>query len=220
MYVQNNDVTYSNSFGVEHIPKEIRTFIGNKNIKTNIFRIQAYDSIMCGYFCNGFIDLMVARKALTGFTNLFSPNNLKRWSCNFKLFYDKYLKMSECNSVEHSSTECNFNDHGFHETHNMHPNLNAVPLNAIPLNEVLLSNQQHFRLNKINEIKDYFVAEIRERELMSKILSKYIASFDYFGKSLIFLSVTTGSISIASLVHLQEWQVQVLALHFRFLQEL
>ena len=45
-----NNVTYFDSFGVEHIPKEIKTFIGNKNIKTNIFRIQAYDSIMCGYF--------------------------------------------------------------------------------------------------------------------------------------------------------------------------
>ena len=59
-------------------------------------------------------------------------------------------------------------------------------------------NEQQFRLNKINEIKDYFVTEIKERELMSKRLSKYIASFDYFDKSLIVLSVTTGSISIAS----------------------
>ena len=49
LYVQNNDVTYFDSFGVEHIPKEIGTFIGNKNIKINIFRIQAYDSIMCRY---------------------------------------------------------------------------------------------------------------------------------------------------------------------------
>ena len=49
-YIQNNDVTYFNSFGVEHIPKEIRTFIGNKNIKTNIFRIQTYDSVICGYY--------------------------------------------------------------------------------------------------------------------------------------------------------------------------
>ena len=48
LYVQNNDVTYFDSFGVEHIPKEIKTFIGNKNIKTNTFKIQAYDSIMCG----------------------------------------------------------------------------------------------------------------------------------------------------------------------------
>ena len=50
LYVQNNDVTYFNSFGVEHFPKEIKTFISNKIIKTNIFGIQAYDSIMCGYF--------------------------------------------------------------------------------------------------------------------------------------------------------------------------
>ena len=77
MYVQNN-VIHFDSFGVEHIPKEIKTFIGNKNIKTNIFRIQAYDSIMCGYFCIGFIDFMLAGKTLTEFTNPFSPNNFKR----------------------------------------------------------------------------------------------------------------------------------------------
>ena len=59
-------------------------------------------------------------------------------------------------------------------------------------------NEQQFRLDKINEIKDYFVVEIKDRELMSKILSKYIASFDYFDKSLIVLSVTTGTISITS----------------------
>ena len=77
-YVQNNDVTYFDSFGVEYIPKEFRTFIGNKNIKTNVFRIQAYDSIMCGYFCIGFIDFKLARKTLIEFTNLFSPNNFKK----------------------------------------------------------------------------------------------------------------------------------------------
>ena len=76
-------------FGVELIPKEIKTFIGNKNIKTSIFRIQAYGSIMCGYFSIGFIDFMLARKTLTDFTNLFLPNNFKkkRWY-NFELFYD------------------------------------------------------------------------------------------------------------------------------------
>ena len=71
----NDDVTYFDSFGVEHIPKAIKTFIDNKNIKTNIFRIQAYDSIMCGYFCIGFIDFMLAGKTLTEFTNIFSRNN-------------------------------------------------------------------------------------------------------------------------------------------------
>ena len=70
---------------------------------------------------------------------------------------------------------------------NMYLNLSTTP-----------SNDQQFRLKKINEIKDYFIAEIRERELMSKNLSKYIASFEYFDKSLIVLSVATGSISIAS----------------------
>ena len=77
LYVRNNDVTYFDSFGVELIPKEIRMFINNKNIKTNIFRIQAYDSIICGYFCISFIDFMLMRKTLTELTNLFSPNDLK-----------------------------------------------------------------------------------------------------------------------------------------------
>ena len=62
-------------FGFEHLPKGIKTFIGNKNIKTNIFKMQAYDSIMCGYFCIRFIYFMVAGKTLTDFTNLFSPSN-------------------------------------------------------------------------------------------------------------------------------------------------
>ena len=74
----------------------------------------------------------------------------------------------------------------------MYPHLSTTPLN-IPL-----SDQQHFRLNKINKIKDYIAAEIKERELMSKRLSKYIASSDYFDNSLIVLYVLTGSISIPS----------------------
>ena len=54
--------------------------------------MQAYDSIMSGYFCVGFIDFMLEGKTLTEFTNLFSPNNLKKWWYNSKLFYDKRLK--------------------------------------------------------------------------------------------------------------------------------
>ena len=65
LHIQNNSVTYFGFFGVEHISKEIRTFIGNKKIKTNIFEIQAYDSIMCGYFCIGFTEFMFAGKTLT-----------------------------------------------------------------------------------------------------------------------------------------------------------
>ena len=78
LHVNNNDVTYFDSFGVKHIPKEIKTFINNKNIKTNIFRIQAYESVMCGYFCNGFIDFMFKGQTLTEYTNLFSPNDFKK----------------------------------------------------------------------------------------------------------------------------------------------
>ena len=78
LWVNNNDVTYFDSFGVEHIPKEIKAFIGNKNIKTNIFRLQAYDSVMRGYFCIRFIDFMLAGKTLTEHTNLFSSNNFKK----------------------------------------------------------------------------------------------------------------------------------------------
>ena len=76
--MRNNDVTYFDSFGLEQIPKEIRTFIDPpSSIKTKIFRIKAYDSIMGGYFCIGFIDFMLAGKTLTEFTILFSPNNFE-----------------------------------------------------------------------------------------------------------------------------------------------
>ena len=79
LYVRNSDVTYFDSFGVEHIPKEIKAFIGRSlSVTTNIFRIQAFDSIMCGYFCIGFIDFILAGKTLTEYTNLFSPNNFKK----------------------------------------------------------------------------------------------------------------------------------------------
>ena len=76
--VDNNNFTYFDSFGVEHIPKEIKTFISNRNIRTSIFRIQAYNSIMCGYFCFGFIDFMFKGKTLTEYKNLFSPNYFKK----------------------------------------------------------------------------------------------------------------------------------------------
>ena len=75
LYVNNKIVTYFDSFGVEHIPKEIMKFIARKKIITIIYRIQAYDSIICGYFCIGFINFMFNGKSLTDYTNLFSPND-------------------------------------------------------------------------------------------------------------------------------------------------
>ena len=77
LYVSNNCI-YFDSFGVEYIPNEIRQFIGNKNIMSNIFRLQAYDSIMCGYFCLAFIDFMLPGKTLLQFTNLFPPYDFKK----------------------------------------------------------------------------------------------------------------------------------------------
>ena len=78
LYASNNSATYFDSFGVEHIPKDIKTFINKSIIVTNIFIIQAYDSIMCGYFGNEFIDFILSGKTLTDFANLFSPNNFKK----------------------------------------------------------------------------------------------------------------------------------------------
>ena len=79
LYVNNKTIIYFDSFGVEHIPKEIMKFIGNnKKIITNIYTIQACDSIMCGYFCIGFINFMLDDNSSTDYTNLFSPNDLKK----------------------------------------------------------------------------------------------------------------------------------------------
>ena len=84
--------------------------------------------------------------------------------------------MVACNFIETSSVE-------------------SIEHNSIDTSNL---NNQQLRLNKISEIEDYFITEIKERELMSKKLSKYISFFYYFGKSLIVLSATSGSISIAS----------------------
>ena len=73
LFCNRNEIVYFDSFGVEHVPEEIKEFIGNKNIKANIFRVQANNSVMCGYFCIGFIDFMIAGKKLSGFTSMFSP---------------------------------------------------------------------------------------------------------------------------------------------------
>ena len=75
MYVNDNNVTYFDRFGVEHIQKETRKSIGNKNTTTNIYRIQVYDWIICGYFCIGFTDFMLKGKSSLEYTNLLSPND-------------------------------------------------------------------------------------------------------------------------------------------------
>ena len=88
LYVNNKTAIYFDSFGVEHIPKEIMKFIGNKKIITNTYRIQAYDSIMCGYFCIGFINFMFNGNSLTNYTRLFSANDLKKHDDIIRKYFD------------------------------------------------------------------------------------------------------------------------------------
>ena len=78
LYVKGNNTIYFDSFGVEHILKEIRKFIGNKNIIAGIHRIWAYDSIIYRYFCIRFIDFMLKAKSLLDSINFFSPNEYEK----------------------------------------------------------------------------------------------------------------------------------------------
>ena len=86
LFIKTNEAIYFDRFGIEHIPKEINKFINSdttnlsslKCIKSNIFRIQVYDSIMCGYFCIEFINYMLKGKTLLDYTNLFLPNDFKK----------------------------------------------------------------------------------------------------------------------------------------------
>ena len=78
LFVKANKVIYFDSFGIEHIPKEINKFINNNNTESNIFRIQVYDSVMCGYFCIEFINYMLKGKTLLDYTNLFAPNDFRK----------------------------------------------------------------------------------------------------------------------------------------------
>ena len=72
------EIVYFDSFGVEHAPEENKEFVGNENIIANIFRAQANNSVMCWYFCIGFIDFMPTGKKLTDSTNCFSPYDFKK----------------------------------------------------------------------------------------------------------------------------------------------
>ena len=157
LYVNNKIVTYFDSFGAEHIPKEIMKFIARKKIITNIYRIQAYDSIMCAYFCIGFINFMFNGKRLTDYTNLFSPNDFNKNDDIYDdIFWFLRCKMSQ------------------------------------------LKDLTKYRLDEINNIKEYFNSEIKERKDIIKKNSKYIVAFDYADKVFITLSASFGTLSIAS----------------------
>ena len=99
LFCNRNEIVYFNSCGVEHVPEEIKKFIGNKNIKENIFRVQENDLIMFGYFCIGFIDFMLKGKKLPHYTNLLKLLNITK---NKKKKHDKILMLakSKLNSIE------------------------------------------------------------------------------------------------------------------------
>ena len=78
LYRNSNKITYFESFGVEHIPKEIKKVISNKNVKTNVYRIQANDWMMWRYFCIGFIDFILKGKSLLDHTNYFSSKEYEK----------------------------------------------------------------------------------------------------------------------------------------------
>ena len=86
LFCNRSEIVYFDSFGVKHVPEEIKEFIGNKNIKVNNFQVQANNLIMCEYFCIRFIDFMFAGKRLTDFTSLFCPYDWKKWQYNFEFF--------------------------------------------------------------------------------------------------------------------------------------
>ena len=79
LFCNRNEIVYFDSFGVEHVPEEIKEFVENKNIIANIFRVQANNSVMCGYFCIRFIGFMFAGRRLTDFSGLFSSYNFDKY---------------------------------------------------------------------------------------------------------------------------------------------
>ena len=104
LFVNSKQATYFEGFGVERIPKEIRTFIGNRNIITNIYRIQTYNSVTCGYFYIAFIDFMLKGKCLLECINLFSPDKKEEWQNNIKIF------SKEPKGVKMMKVYCNVSD--------------------------------------------------------------------------------------------------------------
>ena len=93
MSCKRNEIVYFDSFGVEYVPAETKEFIWNKNIKTNIFGVQANNSVICGYFCIGLIDFMAVGKTLVDFTSLFSPCDFEKNDCIIlSYFKDEWMQ--------------------------------------------------------------------------------------------------------------------------------
>ena len=96
LFCNRNEIVYFDSFGVEHVPEEINEFVGNKNIIVNIFRVQANNSVMCGYFCIGFIDFMLTGKNWLILQTCFLRMTLRKLVILFRVI----SKMNERNSIQ------------------------------------------------------------------------------------------------------------------------
>ena len=93
LFCNRNEIFYFESFGVEHVPEEMKEFIGNKNMKGNIFQVKANNSVMCGYFCIGFIDFMLADRNLVDITSMFSPYDFEKNNCIIlSYFKDEWIQ--------------------------------------------------------------------------------------------------------------------------------
>ena len=96
LFIDNNLALYFDYFGIEYIPQEVLNKIRDKSITHNIFRIQANESVMCGFYCMAFIEYMLSRKTLLDYTNSFSPNDYRmNDKIMYKYFEDKYGRRSK-----------------------------------------------------------------------------------------------------------------------------
>ena len=94
-FCNRSKIVYFNSFDVEHLPEDIKEIFVNKNMIVNIFRGKANKSVMCGYFCTGFIDFMLVRKKLTEFTSLFSPYDKIYLSGHIKIRLSEIIRIEK-----------------------------------------------------------------------------------------------------------------------------
>ena len=95
LFFSKSEIVYLDSFGVEHVPEEIKEFVGNKNIIANIFRVQANNSVMCGYFGIGFIDFMLEGKKLTDFTSMFSPSDFEKPDLIILELFQRWVELTK-----------------------------------------------------------------------------------------------------------------------------
>ena len=153
LFIKTNEAILFDSFGIEHTPNDINKFIGNKDIKSNIFRLQAYDSIMCGYYCIEFINYMLKGKTLLDYTNLFSPNDFKKNDQITKRIFKKMnnLELTDINNYrlnEINKVKDYFNDE-INERKNIIKKLNKYIVTLDYLDKIFITLSASFGTLKV-----------------------------------------------------------------------